>query len=63
MSKFYQSPSPVIPNQPGDPQWPDKPEERCARYDDYYSMFWRLQVINRAQRHADRDAKREGRKR
>jgi hypothetical protein len=57
MTKFYQSPSPVIPDDPDDPRWPDTREERCARYHDYYSLFWRLQVINRAKEWAERDRK------
>jgi hypothetical protein len=63
MSRFNQTSNPVVPLKPEDPDWPESHQRRCERYQEWYSLFWKLQVIQKAIRYADEDARRAGRKR
>ena len=51
--------SPLIPEHPDDPGWPEPREERCANYIsnlNWYRLFWMLRDINRASHYAFEDA-------
>ena len=59
-------PSPLIPEQPDDPGWPEPREERCANYirsANWYRLFWMQRDINRAACYAREDAQRNEQRR
>jgi hypothetical protein len=58
--------SPLIPENPDDPAWPESREERCAGYiatGNWYRLFWQLRAIQRASRYASEDATRNDQRR
>ncbi len=58
--------SPLFPERPDDPGWPEPHEERCVNYiksSNWYRLFWMLRDINRASRYAHEDARRNEQRR